>query len=49
MHAKVHTKWTPVPENNTFVSDRLIHTGQFFVDDGLNQQIDKASFGPLLW
>jgi hypothetical protein len=34
-----------VPENGTFVSDRLIHTGQFFVPDGLNQQIDKVSHG----
>lgn len=43
VHAKVHTKWTPVPENGTFVSDHLIHTGQFFVPDGINQQIDKVS------
>ena len=41
---QVHTKWTPVPENGSFISDHLIHTGQFFVDDGLNAQIDKVLF-----
>lgn len=37
----MHTEWTPHPENNTFTSSRLVHTGQFFVDDKLNAQVDK--------
>lgn len=40
VHVKVHPEWTMLP-NGTFQSGRLIHTGQFFVDDELNEQIDK--------
>jgi protocatechuate 3,4-dioxygenase beta subunit len=40
VHVKVHPEYTILP-NGTFTSGRLIHTGQFFVDDALNMEIDK--------
>ncbi|PWN48347.1 aromatic compound dioxygenase [Violaceomyces palustris] len=40
VHVKVHNEWTVLP-NQTFTSGNLVHTGQFFVDDKLNEQIDK--------
>lgn len=40
VHVKVHPEYTILP-NGTFTSGRLIHTGQFFVDDELNMSIDK--------
>lgn len=40
VHVKVHPEYEVLP-NGTFTSSRLIHTGQFFVDDHLNEQIDK--------
>ncbi|PWN89713.1 aromatic compound dioxygenase [Acaromyces ingoldii] len=40
VHVKVHPEWSVLP-NGTFVSGRLAHTGQFFVDDKLNMEIDK--------
>ncbi|CAO1630444.1 unnamed protein product [Sympodiomycopsis kandeliae] len=40
VHVKVHPEYQVLP-NGTFTSSRLIHTGQFFVDDHLNEQIDK--------
>ncbi|ORY90108.1 Intradiol ring-cleavage dioxygenase [Leucosporidium creatinivorum] len=40
VHVKVHTEWEP-HANGTFTSSHLIHTGQFFVDDAINQQLDK--------
>lgn len=33
-------KWTVLP-NDTFVSDRLVHVGQFFFDDKINLRIDR--------
>jgi hypothetical protein len=42
VHVKVHPEWSML-ENGTFTSGRLIHTGQFFVDDKLNEEIDKVS------
>ena len=40
VHIKVHPEWTQLP-NGSFTSGRILHTGQFFVDDHLNQEIDK--------
>ncbi|GAA5863529.1 hypothetical protein JCM8547_007276 [Rhodosporidiobolus lusitaniae] len=40
VHTKVFTKWAP-HENGTYTGGHLIHTGQFFVPDRLNEQIDK--------
>ena len=40
VHVKVHPEWSMLP-NGTFTSGRLIHTGQFFVEDDLNMSIDK--------
>lgn len=40
VHVKVHPEYDVLP-NGTFTSHRLVHTGQFFVDDKLNEQIDK--------
>ncbi|GAA6034649.1 hypothetical protein JCM8097_001098 [Rhodosporidiobolus ruineniae] len=40
VHCKVSTEWEP-HANGTYTSRRLIHTGQFFVPDDLNMQIDK--------
>lgn len=44
---KVHTEWEPLA-NGTFTSNRLIHTGQLFVDDNLNDVIDKVSLNRAL-
>ena len=33
--------WEP-HANGTFTSGRLVHTGQFFIDDSLNEVIDKV-------
>ncbi|GAA5986955.1 hypothetical protein JCM11641_002266 [Rhodosporidiobolus odoratus] len=40
VHIRVHTEWETLP-NGTFTSSHLIHTGQIFVPDTLNMQIDK--------
>ncbi len=40
VHVKVHPHWEQL-DNGTFTSSRIIHTGQFFFDDQLNEQIDK--------
>ncbi|KDE05022.1 hypothetical protein MVLG_04566 [Microbotryum lychnidis-dioicae p1A1 Lamole] len=40
IHIKVHTTWEPLA-NGTFLTSRLIHTGQLFVEDNLNGIIDK--------
>ncbi|KAL8286217.1 hypothetical protein RQP46_004705 [Phenoliferia psychrophenolica] len=40
VHVKVHTKWTP-HTNGTFTSGQQVHTGQLFVDDSINEVIDK--------
>lgn len=40
VHIKVHNEWETLP-NGTFLSGNLVHTGQFFFDDSLNEQIDK--------
>uniref|UniRef100_A0A0K3C7C1 BY PROTMAP: gi/342321440/gb/EGU13374.1/ ADP-ribose pyrophosphatase [Rhodotorula glutinis ATCC 204091] n=1 Tax=Rhodotorula toruloides TaxID=5286 RepID=A0A0K3C7C1_RHOTO len=40
VHVRIHTAWEPLA-NGTFTSSRMIHTGQFFVPDSLNMQIDK--------
>lgn len=47
VHTKLHTQWTE-HDNGTFTTSRLIHTGQLFVDDTLNEVIDKVSRAPLL-
>lgn len=41
VHVKVFPEWQMLP-NGTFTSGRLVHTGQFFVEDDLNEQIDKV-------
>jgi len=40
IHVKVHPEWETLP-NNTFVSGRLAHIGQLFIEDKLNAQVDK--------
>lgn len=40
VHVKVHTKWTP-HANGTFTSGNQVHTGQLFVEDSINEVIDK--------
>ncbi|GAA5916496.1 hypothetical protein JCM6882_001740 [Rhodosporidiobolus microsporus] len=40
VHCKVFTEWEP-HVNGTYTGGNLIHTGQFFVDDSINQQVDK--------
>lgn len=42
IHVRVHPEWKQL-DNSTFTSGRLVHTGQFFIDDKLNQEIDKVS------
>lgn len=41
VHIKIHTGWDTLP-NGTFTSHNLIYTGQFFVDDAINEQMDKV-------
>ncbi|BGP36255.1 hypothetical protein JCM10449v2_000153 [Rhodotorula kratochvilovae] len=41
VHVRIHPEWTPLP-NNTFTSHRMLHTGQFFVPDSINMQVDKV-------
>lgn len=40
MHIKVHSKWEPMA-NGTFVTGGIVHTGQFFVEDHVNEVVDK--------
>ncbi|KDN35919.1 aromatic compound dioxygenase [Tilletiaria anomala UBC 951] len=40
VHVKVHPDWTQLP-NGTFISSKVLHTGQLFVEDRLNEEIDK--------
>ncbi|ORY90130.1 Intradiol ring-cleavage dioxygenase [Leucosporidium creatinivorum] len=40
VHIKVHTKWEPY-QNGTFKTGGIVHTGQFFVEDHINEVIDK--------
>lgn len=40
VHIKVHTKWEP-NANGTFTTGGIVHTGQFFVEDSINEVIDK--------
>lgn len=40
VHVKAFPEWQMLP-NGTFIGGRLVHTGQFFVEDDLNEQIDK--------
>ncbi|GAA5907215.1 hypothetical protein JCM5296_004987 [Sporobolomyces johnsonii] len=40
VHVRLHTEWETLP-NGTFTSSRMIHTGQIFVPDSINMQIDK--------
>ena len=42
VHVKVHPEWEQL-DNGTFTSGRILHSGQFFFDDLLNEQIDKVS------
>ncbi|KDR66576.1 hypothetical protein GALMADRAFT_273499 [Galerina marginata CBS 339.88] len=39
IHARVFTEWKILP-NGSFTSDALVHTGQFFFDDGINLHVD---------
>lgn len=41
VHIKVFPEWNMLP-NGSFTGGRLIHTGQFFVPDDLNEAIDKV-------
>jgi hypothetical protein len=41
VHVKVHTEWTPLPHNNSFSIGTTAYTGQLFVDDDINLQVDK--------
>lgn len=40
VHIKVHSKWEPLA-NGTFTTGGIVHTGQFFVPDAINEQVDK--------
>ncbi|GAA5923558.1 intradiol ring-cleavage dioxygenase [Sporobolomyces koalae] len=40
VHVRLHTEWETL-KNGTFRSNRLIHTGQIFVPDNVNAQVDK--------
>ncbi|GAA5981534.1 hypothetical protein JCM10908_004145 [Rhodotorula pacifica] len=40
VHLRVHTEWEPL-KNGTFKSHRMLHTGQLFVPDSINMQVDK--------
>ncbi|KAM0752806.1 aromatic compound dioxygenase [Meredithblackwellia eburnea MCA 4105] len=40
VHVKIHTKWEP-HTNGTFTSGHMVHTGQFFVPDDINEVVDK--------
>ncbi|GAA5899267.1 intradiol ring-cleavage dioxygenase [Sporobolomyces salmoneus] len=40
VHIRLHTEWGTL-KNGTFRSNRMIHTGQIFVPDTVNAQIDK--------
>ncbi|BGP52777.1 hypothetical protein JCM8202_003856 [Rhodotorula sphaerocarpa] len=40
VHLRVHTEWEPI-HNGTFRSHRMLHTGQLFVPDSINMQVDK--------
>jgi hypothetical protein len=42
VHLRVHTEWEPL-KNGTFRSHRMLHTGQLFVPDSINMQVDKVS------
>lgn len=42
VHVKVHTEWTPLPHNNSFEIGNTAFTGQLFVDDDINIQVDKV-------
>jgi hypothetical protein len=42
VHVKVHTEWTPLPHNNSFEVGTTAYTGQLFVEDELNLQVDKV-------
>ncbi|KAG7095236.1 hypothetical protein E1B28_006010 [Marasmius oreades] len=41
VHTKVFTSWEPLP-NGTFDAGNLAHVGQFFFEDNVNLQVDKA-------
>ena len=41
VHVKVHTEWTPLPHNNSFEIGASAYTGQLFIEDALNEQVDK--------
>merc|ERR1711939_1017973 len=42
VHVKVHTEWTPLPHNNSFEIGNTAFTGQLFVGDDINIQVDKV-------
>jgi len=43
VHVRLHTEWETL-KNGTFRSNRMIHTGQIFVPDNINAQIDKVRY-----
>ncbi|KAJ3565257.1 hypothetical protein NP233_g7748 [Leucocoprinus birnbaumii] len=45
VHARVLPEWKPF-DNGTFSTGRVVHVGQFFVDDEINAEVDKASAPP---
>lgn len=40
VHVKVYPSWTTHP-NTSFTGTRLLHIGQFFFEDDLNEAVDK--------
>ncbi|KAI5477032.1 intradiol ring-cleavage dioxygenase, C-terminal domain containing protein [Pseudohyphozyma bogoriensis] len=40
VHVKIVPEWTPLA-NGTYEMGRLVHTGQFFVEDHINEIVDK--------
>lgn len=47
VHVRLHTEWETL-KNGTFRSNRMIHTGQIFVPDNVNAQIDKVRRSPIV-
>jgi len=43
VHVRIHTEWTQLPHNNSFSIGTMAYTGQLFVDDDINIQVDKLN------
>lgn len=41
VHVKIHPEWTPLPHNSSFSIGTTAYTGQLFIDDDINIQVDK--------